>query len=146
MSTPAAAGTVISYPVPLFANLPIRSDYYIPQRFVIENVTLGTTTLVETTEDHDYVIGQECRLNIPPTFGCRQLNQVTGLVISIPDTDEVVLNIDSSRNVDPYIASSANTPAQIVGIGDINLGAINSEGRRNNGTFIPGSFINISPI
>jgi hypothetical protein len=146
MSAEGAAGTVISYPVPLFANLPIHEEYYIPQRFVISAVGLGTTTTVTTTEDHDYVIGQECRLIIPPSFGCRQLNGLTGFVISIPATNQVVLNIDSSRNVDAYIASTATTVAQILAIGDVNLGATNSEGRRNNSTFIPGSFINISPI
>lgn len=145
MSTPAAAGTVISYPIPAYSNLPIHDEYYEPSRFVISNVTLGVTTVVTTTENHNYVIGQKCRLIIPPTFGCRQLNEVSGIVLSIPSATQVTLNIDSSRNVDAYIASSATTKAQILAIGDVNLGAINSSGRINNIRYIPGSFINISP-
>lgn len=145
MATPAASGTVVSSPVPLYANVNIQAEFYIPTRFVIEDVTLGTTTLVTTEEDHNYVIGQVCRLVIPPTFGCRRLNQVTGVVIDIPADDQVTLNIDSVGS-DPFIASSATTQAQILAIGDVNLGVTNSTGRTNNGTFIPGSFIDISPV
>jgi hypothetical protein len=92
----------------------------------------------------NYVIGQEVRLIIPPSFGCRQLNEQTGLVISIPAANQVVLDIDSSQNVDPYIASSATTVAQILPIGDINNGTSNANGRVLNGTFIPGAFIDVS--
>jgi hypothetical protein len=142
--TPDASGTVISYPIPLYANVPIKTTYYKPQRFVIEDVDLGAETTVTTTEDHDYVIGQEVRLLIPPSFGCRQLNGLSGIVLSIPADDQVVLNIYSLGGV-AYIASSATTQAQIIAIGDINSGYLNSSGRINTGTFVPGSFINISP-
>lgn len=138
-------GTVISYPIPLYANLPIETDDYQPSRFVISAVTLGTSTTITTTEEHNYAIGQLVRLLIPPTFGCRQLNEKTGYLLSIPSTTSFVLNIDSSRNVDAYIASSAITVAQTLGIGDINTGQINSSGRVNLKTYIPGSYINISP-
>lgn len=131
-------------PIALYNNFPIEPDNYSPRFFFIEDITLGQTTLVETTEDHDYVIGQECRLIIPPSNGCRQLNQVKGFVISIPSDTEVVLDIDSSRNVDQFQSSSANTQPQILAIGDLNTGTTNS-GRTNNTTYIPGSFRNISP-
>lgn len=137
--------TVISFPIPPYANVPIQPEFYQPRRFVIEDIVLGVTTLVTTTENHDYVIGQECRLIIPPTYGCRQLNESTGFVINIPASDQVTLDLNSSQNVDPFIASSATTKAQILAMGDINLGQTNSQGRNNTGTFIPGSFINISP-
>lgn len=139
MSTPAIRG-----PVPPYANVDIHPEYYQPKRFVIEDIDLGQTTLVTTTIDHDYVIGQEVRLIIPPSFGCRQLNEQVGLVLTIPADDQVELDINSSVNVDPYIASSATTKAQILAIGDINTGNISSTGRINVPTYIPGSFINIS--
>lgn len=132
-------------PVPAYSNVPIQPDNYAPRRFVISAITLGQTTTVTTTEDLNYVVGQLVRLIIPPSFGCRQLNEVTGYVLSIPDVDQVVISIDSSRNVDPYIASSATTQAQILAIGDINSGNINSSGRVNLNVDIPGSFINVSP-
>lgn len=136
--------TVISFPIPPYSNLPIEAQFYQPSRFVIEDIDLGQTTTVTTTEDMNYVIGQLVRLIIPPTFGCRQLNEQQGYVLSIPAPDQVVISIDSSINVDPFIASSATTQAQILAIGDINTGDTNSNGRRNNITFISGSFIDIS--
>lgn len=136
--------TVISNPVPLFANLPINADFYQPSRFVISGVNLGVTTIVTTTEDHNYVLGQECRLYIPPSFGCRQLNQRTGFVLSIPAADQVELNIYSLGG-DEYIASDATTVAQILAIGDINTGSTNGSGRTSNATTIPGAFIDVSP-
>jgi hypothetical protein len=91
----------------------------------------------------NYVIGQQVRLIIPPTFGCRQLNEQTGYIIGINLPDQVVVDINS-LGFNPYIASSATTQAQILAIGNINSGPTNT-GRTNNQTYIPGSFINISP-
>jgi len=137
---------VISYPIPAYQNVPIREDFYKPRRFDIENITLGQTTIVETTVDHDYVIGQQIRLIIPPSCGCIQLNEVLGYVIEILSQSEVRIDINSSINVDPYIASiNPIVVAQILAIGDINLGAINANGRFFTSTLIPGSFQNISP-
>lgn len=131
-------------PIAAYNNLPIETQFYQPRFYFIEDVDLGQTTTVTTTEDHDYVIGQQCRLIIPPLNGCRQLDEKTGIVISIPASNQVVLNINSSMNVDPFVSSSANTQPQILAIGDVNTGQINT-GRTNNLTYIPGSFINISP-
>lgn len=135
---------IIPGPVPPYANVPIHVEYYQPKIFVISAISLGITTLVTTSTDHDYVIGQEVRLIIPPSFGCRQLNGISGYVLSIPALNQVVLDINSSVNVDPYIASTATTKAQIVAVGDINSGIISSTGRVIPTTNIPGSFINIS--
>jgi len=140
-----SVGTVISYPIPAYANVPIQSNFYEPSRFQISAITLGQTTTVTTTADNNYVIGQEVRLIIPPQFGCRQLNQQTGFVLSIPASNQVVLNIYSLGG-DPFVSSSATNKAQILAIGDINSGQTNSNGIISSLTFIPGSFINISPL
>lgn len=132
-------------PIAFGNNFPIRQDYYAPRVYFIENISLGQTTIVTTTENHDYVIAQQCRLIIPKANGCTQLNEMQGTVIQIPSPNQVVLNIDSSRNVDQFQTSTAPTQPQILPIGDYNEGAINSQGRINNITFIPGSFINVSP-
>lgn len=143
----AQQGSVLTYPIPAYQNLPIEPEFYQPSRFVISNISLGIKTLVTTSVNHNYVIGQECRLLIPSSFGCYQLNEVTGYVLSIPMSNQVELSINSLRNVDPFIASSDTYPsvAQIVAVGDLNSGQINSNGRIQNITYIPGSFINISP-
>jgi len=132
-------------PIALFNNLPIEPQYYSPNFYFISNIALGQVTTVTVTKSTEFVIGQLCRLIVPPTYGCRQLNNVTGYVLSLIDPTTIVLNINSSQNVDAYIASSVSNQPQIIPVGDINTGAINSQGRVNNGTFIPGSFINISP-
>jgi ABC-type Fe3+-hydroxamate transport system substrate-binding protein len=137
--------TVISYPIPPYSNVPIQAQYYAPNFFFISAISLGTTTTVTSTETLNFVIGQLVRLLIPPTFGCRQLNEQEGYVLSIPAANQVVISIDSSQNVDPFISSAATTKPQIIPVGDVNTGVTNSSGPMNQGTFIPGSFINISP-
>lgn len=137
--------TVISSPFPAYQNLPIEPQFYQPSRFVISAITLGMTTTVTTTVNNNYTIGQQVRLIIPPSFGCRQLNEQSGYVLSIPNPNQVVISINSV-GYDPYIASSAHTQAQILAIGDVNSGQTNSNGRNSNLTYIPGSFINISPL
>ena len=131
-------------PIALGNNYPIKSQYYQPQFFFISAISLGQSTTVTTTVNHDYVVGQECRLVIPPLNGCRQLNEQTGFVISIPAQNQVVLNINSSMNVDQFKTSIFPTQPQIMAIGDVNTGQTNT-GRSNNLTYVPGSFINISP-
>lgn len=131
-------------PIPPYSNPPINPQFYKPRQFFIQTISLGVFTTVTTTVAQDYVIGQEVRLLIPPQFGCRQLNNQTGFVIDIPAPTQVVLDIYSVGG-DPFIASSATTQPQILAIGDINSGAVNTNGRRNQITFIPGSFLNISP-
>lgn len=136
---------VISYPIPPFQNLPIHAEFYQPSRFVISGVTLGQTTIITTTEDMNYVIGQQIRLLIPASFGCVQLNNILGFVVTLPATNQVEVNIDSSVGVNAFIASSSLTQsAQIVAIGDVNLGYISTTGRNIPLVTIPGSFINIS--
>ena len=135
-----------SGPIAPYNNLTIEPQNYEPSRFVISGITLGKTTTVTTTVNMNYVIGQLCRLIIPQSFGCRQLNESEGYVLSIPAANQVVLSIDSSINVDPYIASGATTTAQILAIGDVNTGVVNPSGPAFPGVdYIPGSFINISP-
>ena len=132
-------------PIAVYNNLPIEPQFYQPSRFVISAISLGQTTTITTTEDHNYVVGQEVRLLIPSSFGSYQLNESKGFVISIPASDQFELDINSSMNVDAFSASSETTQAQCVAIGDINSGQINT-GRTNNLTYVPGSFINISPL
>ena len=136
--------TVISYPIPSYSNVAIEAQFYQPRQYFISAISLGQTTTITTSVDNDFVIGQEVRLIIPPSFGTRQLNNQTAFVISIPSADQVVLNIPSV-GMDAFISSSATTKAQIIPIGDISMGVINGNGRANQQTYIPGSFINISP-
>jgi hypothetical protein len=137
--------TVLSPPIPPYSNLPIQANFYEPSQFFISAISLGYPTVVTTTVNNNYVIGQLCRLVIPQSFGCRQLNEALGYVLTQPSANQVGLSINSSQNVDPFIASSATTQPQILPVGDVNSGVTNASGRMNNATAIPGSFQNISP-
>ena len=137
--------TIITGPVPPYSNPPIHPEYYVPRRYVISAIVLGVATLITTSIDHDYVIGQQIRLLIPSFYGSFQLNNRQGTVISIPMNNQVYVDINSAQNVNTFISSPAYGPTapQIIAIGDFNSGQINT-GRSNNLTYIPGSFINIS--
>lgn len=138
--TPAISG-----PVPPFQNLPIQANWYKPNAFIIDDIVLGRLTLVQTVIDHNYVIGQAIRLHIPDGYGCVQLNNLQGIVVEIPASNQVYVTIDSSQNVNNFITavSQVDVP-QICPIGDVNTGNISNTGRIMK-TYIPGSFQNISP-
>jgi len=134
--------SAITGPIAPYSNVPINTTFYKPQRYFIEDIEQGVTTIVTATTDMDYVIGQEIRLIIPEGFGCRGLNGQTGIVIDIPADDQVEVTINSVYE-DAFTPVSGGTQPQIVAIGDYNSGEINANGRVNNATNIPGSFINI---
>jgi len=135
---------VISYPIPPYANVPIQAQYYEPSQFTISAISLGWQTTITTAVNHNYVVGQLVRLLIPPSYGTIQLNEMTGFVVSIPEANQVVLSINST-SFDAFKTGSGPSQPQILAIGDVNTGATNSSGLSNEGTYIPGSFINISP-
>jgi len=127
-------------------NPPINPQYYAPSRFVISDITLGATTTITTSIDHNYVIGQLIRLLIPVAYGSVQISGQQGYVIEIPAADEVVVNINSLQANDFIESPSyAPNPPQIIAIGDGNQGYINPNGRFTATTTTPGAFINISP-
>jgi hypothetical protein len=132
-------------PIAPESNPPIHPEYYLPKVFFISAISLGLTTIITTSVDNDYVIGQEVRLLIPESYGAFQLNGQTGFVISVPAPNQINVSIDSTKS-NAFVIGSTTTKAQIVAIGDVNTGATNDDGRMYNFTFIPGSFIDISPF
>lgn len=137
--------SAITGPIPPYQNVSIHAEFYQPSRFVISSFSMGTNTTITTTVDHNYVIGQLVRLIIPPQYGCRELNEMQGLVISIPTSSSVITNI-SSLNVTSYINANLPNKPQILAIGDNNSGYISSTGPIIPSVTIPGAFINISPF
>jgi len=136
--------SVISYPTPPYSNPPIEPQYYQPSRFQISNIQIGTTTIITATANMNYVVAQQVRILVPNGYGCRQINELTGFVLSLPNPNQVEVSINSNF-FDPFVNTNLNQVPQIVAIGDINSGAINTA-NTNNETNIPGSFINISPL
>lgn len=132
-------------PIPPYNNPPIQPQFYKPSFFFISNIVIGLTTLVTTAVNDNYVIGQLVRLLIPPAYGCSQLNEQEGYVLSLPASNQVEVGINSYGG-NPFISNPPNqkNKPQIVPVGDINSGVISSTGRNVPTTAIPGSFINIS--
>jgi hypothetical protein len=131
-------------PIAPYSNVPIEPQFYEPRRYEIDDISKGQTTTITTTEDHDFVIGQQVRINLPAVYGMYQINGKQAMVIDIPSDDEVVLNLDSTQ-FDSFIAANDNQVPQIIPIGEFNSGYISSTGRVVSEINIPGSFINISP-
>ena len=136
---------IIVGPVAPYNNVAVNPQYYKPSQFFITAIALGQTTTVTTSVNHNYVIGQLCRLLIPRVNATRQLNEQEAYVISIPNPNQIELIIDSTK-FDPFVTSTQPTQPQILGIGDVNSGNINASGNLNTSTVIPGSYQNISPL
>lgn len=134
--------STISYPTPPYQNFPINAQFFTPSRFVISNITIGVTTVVTTSVDHDYIVGQLVRLLIPSQNGIIQLNGVKAYVISIPSSNSMELGV-SSIGFSSFVVSSSPQQPQIVAIGDAISGAVNQT-KNNQLTYLPGSFRNIS--
>lgn len=127
-------------------NPPITPQYYQPSVFEITAMTCGSLTTITTAVNHNYVIGQQVRVVIPQPNGPTQLNESQSFVVSIPAANQVVTTLNSI-GANTFVASSSSDQfvPQIMPIGDINSGQINT-GRSGNPTYIPGSFIDISPV
>ncbi len=145
----------IKGPVAPFSNVPIAPQFFQPSQFVITGITFGTTTTFTLSNQingtaPNYVVGQQVRILIPEAYGSYQLNQQFGYVLSLPTTNSVEVGI-KSVGTNPFISNptflfgQSQTQPQIVAMGDISSGQINSSATVNQGTLIPGSFQNISP-
>lgn len=110
---------------------------YFPGTTFISSVTLGTTTTIDTTSAHNFVVGQEVAFRIPTAWGTTQLNSlpnipipgspIYGYVIAVTDYNTVVVNFDSSaytpfNSNQPIVNVSGQSWPQIVGVGDVNTG------------------------
>lgn len=112
---------------------------YFPGTSVISAITTGTTTTIDTTSAHNFVVGQEVAFRIPTIWGTYQLNSlpntqipgspIYGYVVSVTDYNTVVVNINSSS----YTAFNSNQSfasftgeffPQIVAVGDVNTGGV----------------------
>ncbi len=146
-------GYVTSIPTSSSVVVEINSVYVdafiaTPYTSIITNITIIDANSVAVTSNNSFLIGN--RLQITAVLGMTQINNQVGSVLSATPTS-FVLSIPTSgfsAYVSGGIATLFNvpqTPAQILAIGDVNTGQINSSGPLNTTTYIPGSFINISP-
>ena len=92
-----------------------------------------TFMAVRTVDDNQFVVGQIIRYEIGDMAG-------TAIIFEVIDPKTFYANITSTETT-----PIADPGSIILAIGDINSGAINSDGRLNNLLYIDGAFRNISP-
>jgi hypothetical protein len=126
-------------PAGAFVKKVLYPNLYFPGTNVISAITTGTTTTIDTTSAHNFVVGQEVAFRIPTIWGTYQLNSlpnlvvpgspIYGYVIAVTDYNTVVVNINSTG----YTAYNVNQAfgsfpgeffPQIVAVGDINTGGV----------------------
>lgn len=96
--------SIVTSPFPPYQNEVINSDYYTPNFFLISAITLGKTTAVTTSVDHNFSVGQLVRFRIPARYKTRELDNVEGTVVSVPTSTQLVCEIESS-GFTPFVAS-----------------------------------------
>ncbi len=112
---------------------------YFPGTTFISGITLGTTTTIDTTDAHNFVVGQEVAFRIPQQWGTVELNSlpntivpgspIYAYVIAVTDYNTVVVNFNSSAytafNVNQTVSSVPGLSyPQIVAVGDVNTGGV----------------------
>ncbi len=119
---------------------------YAPGVSIISAITTGTTTTIDTTDAHNFVVGQEVAIRMPQVNGVSPLawgdarynslpnttipgSPIYAYVIAVTDYNTVILNINSTG----YTAFNSNIPVanvsglqypQIVAVGDVNTGGV----------------------
>lgn len=126
-----------------------NSGTYSPHIEDISSISQATQAVVQTDEDHSFVIGNQVQFFIPPQYGMRQLNNLKGYVINVPASNQIVVDIDtttfSAFTIPTPPTYVVYNPAQVTAIGDINTGTQNPGGVVPNPNTIPGAFKNQFP-
>ncbi len=112
---------------------------YFPGDNVISAVTTGVTTTIQTTAQHNYVVGQEVAFRIPLVWGPFQLNSLPNVLIpgspiyayvtSVTNSTTFVVNINSTAftafNPNQVFANFVGEKfPQVVAVGDVNTGGV----------------------
>lgn len=123
------------------------SGTYIPFTCDITNVIRGQETIITTSVDHGFVVGNTVTFQIPKQWVIRQLNGLTGTVLAITQ-DTITVNIDSSE-FDVFSTPIVTLPividpAQVLPVGDSNTGYLFVAGTEPP-LQIPGTFRNTYP-
>lgn len=110
---------------------------YAPQLNIISAITTGTTTTIETTQYHNFEVGQEIAFRIPSEYGTTQLNSLPNIltpgspvyayVTSVTDNWTFICNVNSTGytafNNNQTVASVPGLQLpQVLAVGDVNTG------------------------
>lgn len=119
------------------------SGTYTPFICNINGVIKGNDTIIGTSVNHAFVIGNEVLFSIPKEWGITQLNGLKGFVISTT-LNTITVNIRSLDFNSFVIPASYKDPAQVMCVGGQNTGTQTPD--INNPTLnIPGAYKNTYP-
>lgn len=96
-----------------------------PRRRFITGVTTGTTTEVQLSVTHDYVVGAKVKFHVSSDYGMTQLDGLEGEVTAVnTTTNTITVDINSSAFTAFSFPSSATaaagvTPAHVVPVGEV---------------------------
>lgn len=112
---------------------------YSPYVCQISDITRGVNTVITTSVNHGFVVGNQVNFLIPQQWGIGELSNVKGIVLATT-ANTVTVNINSA-NFSPFVtpASYYEYP-QIIPVGDQNTGYLSPGGVPPTQQVIPGSF------
>lgn len=74
----------------------VQDPLFLPAMRQIASITKAQQAVITTTFDHQYTVGAIVRIIVPEGYGMPQINNQTGIILSVtPDT--FVIDIDTSQ-------------------------------------------------
>ena len=124
-------------PVGAFVRQVLNPFLYLPGDNFITAISTGTTTTITTTNNHNFVVGQEIGFRVPTAYGTTQLNELPNntipgspvyyYVTAVNSNTQFVCNANSTGftafNTNQTVAQMVGQSLpQVVAVGDVNSG------------------------
>lgn len=88
-----------------------RDSNFVPKTYLINDVTRGQQTVVETTTTHAYEVGQWVRVHVSGAYGM-EIDGVGAKVLEVTSTT-MTLDFDSTNRLPFVVPSSPYTQAHL---------------------------------
>lgn len=109
------------------------SNFFIPNRQTISNITQAKPAVVTTSQAHGYSSGLLVRLFLPLDVGMNQLDNQIYEITKIDDTNfSIPVN---TTNFDTFSVGSTNQTPQVIPVGSLENSIL--EPTENNGNITP---------
>lgn len=74
----------------------IVPELYYPAHLSISSISQATSAVISTTTNHGLTVGQQIRIRVPVGQGMTQMNNLQGLILTVPSATTFTVNINSS--------------------------------------------------
>lgn len=109
------------------------SNFFVPNRQTVSNITRANPGVVTTTQDHGYQDGLFVRFYFPIRFGMTQVNQNVYQITVLSHTT-FSINADTT-NFDTFAVLGTSQSPQVIPVGEV--ANTLSESVKNNQNIIP---------